>query len=123
MKQELEEQISMEVDRATKKFGDQQDIPSISPEASRRSDDRRAALYMMPSEHMAKATTDQRMKDKKLSWADIAVEELAEVIGAKNDAERRDDLIQLAAVCIRWISKIDADIKKAKEEEDKLKRK
>lgn len=108
-------QIGNEVSRAEAKHGKELELPSISKEAEKRSDDRRASLYMIPSATMAQATTEHRTKEKKLTWADIAVEELAEVVGASNDDERRVELIQLAATVVRWINTIDHQAKLKKD--------
>ena len=111
---QIQDAIVKEMDRADEKFGEQVSVPSVSPDALKRADlERRVQWYGIPSMQMAKNTTDYRTQQKNLSWADIAVEELSEIVCAKDDAERREELIQLAAVCQRWIRKIDEDKEKA----------
>ena len=41
------------------------------------------------------------------TWTHIALEELWEAIACRTDAERREELIQLAAVVVAWIECID----------------
>jgi hypothetical protein len=53
---------------------------------------------------------DSRFEDGTGAWADIALEEIAEAIEAKDDAERRAELIQLAAVVMAWIECIDRQV-------------
>jgi len=42
-----------------------------------------------------------------MTWAHIAIEELAEVVDAETEEERRAEWVQLAAVCISAIQSID----------------
>ena len=63
--------------------------------------------YEIPSETRAKQICETMHDRGEMTWGHIAVEELSEVISAKNDDERRKELIQLAAVTIAWIESID----------------
>lgn len=89
-----------------------QDHPSISgaltniPEFA---DDLRirARYYGVPEEDAAKNLCETAFKLAAGSYGHIAVEEMAEVIGAANDQDRRGELVQLAAVCAAWIESID----------------
>jgi len=42
-----------------------------------------------------------------MTWADIAVEELSEAVYERDDAKRRAELIQVAAVAVAWIECMD----------------
>jgi hypothetical protein len=57
-----------------------------------------------------KAATEAAFASEDGSWADIACEEWAEVVEAaahKDVPHLREELIQLAAVCVSWIEAID----------------
>lgn len=71
--------------------------------------------YGIPSIDKAKYYADEAAKKGDLTWSHIAVEELAEVVGAENEIHRRHELVQLAAVCVAWIESIDRKM----EENDK----
>ena len=64
-------------------------------------------LIGIPSEERAKRCCDENFRQGTGSWAHIAVEELAEAVEAKTDAERRAELVQLAAVVVAWIENLD----------------
>lgn len=68
--------------------------------------------YDIPSENVAKFLCDNSFKNGTGTYAHIALEELSEVISEFDIEKRRQELIQLAAVCISWIKKIDRDLKK-----------
>lgn len=63
-------------------------------------------------ERSAKIQCDEAFGKGLGTWAHIEVEELAEVIDAKDDAARRQELIQLAAVCIQHVACIDRRIER-----------
>jgi hypothetical protein len=50
---------------------------------------------------------DRAAREGWLAWEHVVDEELAEVYAAESDAERRGELVQLAAVLIAWIECID----------------
>jgi hypothetical protein len=54
-----------------------------------------------------RALCDLRFANKCGSWADIACEELAEACDETDEARVREELVQLAAVCVAWIECID----------------
>lgn len=89
--------VIKESDRAKAKFGEQLDIPSTGP----------ADAYTLIDENAMKSIVDKAMKEGVLSWSMVAAEELAEVIGCKDEETRRVELIQLMSVCQRWIATID----------------
>lgn len=84
--------------RQITKFGAQRELPCITPSL---------AATVLPEDY-AKKMCDDAFAAGNGTWAHIAVEELAEAIGAKTDLERREELIQLATVCMGWIEAIDS---------------
>lgn len=68
--------------------------------------------YEIPGEHRAKQLCEDAFIHKKGTYAHIAIEEMSEVVSSFDIHKRREELIQLAAVCVAWIEKIDRDIKK-----------
>lgn len=42
-----------------------------------------------------------------LTWCDILVEEVAEAFAENDYQSLRDELVQVAAVCVQWISALD----------------
>lgn len=61
----------------------------------------------IPSERQAKRNCQSAFKQGNGTWAHIVVEELAEAVEAKTPADRRKELVQLAAVVVAWIENID----------------
>jgi hypothetical protein len=68
--------------------------------------------YNIPSELQAKDITDRNAENGTLTYADIALEEFCEVVSEFDPVKRRQELVQLAAVTVAWIEKIDRDLKK-----------
>lgn len=107
--------VNRESARAEEKFGNQLDVPSLDqillgrmPAPLHVSVERMAQEYEIPTESRAKQLTDHATKKGELTWAHIAVEELAEVIGCMDDEKAmRIELIQLMSVCQRWIHSIE----------------
>ncbi len=62
--------------------------------------------YVIPEETTKILCELERSCDK-LSWSSIAAEELSEAVWAKDAQSRREELIQLAAVCLAWVEDID----------------
>lgn len=53
--------------------------------------------------------TDERTEEEELTYADIFLEEVFEAL-SENDQDRlREELVQCAAVAVKWIEKIDRD--------------
>lgn len=63
--------------------------------------------FEIPSEDRARQMCEIHAKRKDLTWTHIVVEELSEAVSCKNDAERRQELVQLAACVVAWIENID----------------
>jgi hypothetical protein len=61
----------------------------------------------IPFDLRAKRACDARAAAGTVTWAHIAVEELSEAVCSVTDAERRKELVQLAAVVAAWIECID----------------
>lgn len=95
----------------------QQDLPDVHPWASSASlvdsvrVEQAAKLHEIPEAERAKRMVDHwATKTPHLSYAAIAVEELAEAVeeGARGRTDRlRAELVQLAAVAVQWIEAID----------------
>lgn len=69
-----------------------------------------ALWYPAPKSDEAKALCDVRAKARQISYTDILLEELAEAVDearAGNKQLLRDELIQVAAVSVAWIEKLD----------------
>lgn len=69
--------------------------------------DRMNAEYEMPTEARAKMLTENARRANELSWSHILVEELAEVISAKDEKSRRKELLQMIGTAIVWVQDID----------------
>lgn len=72
---------------------------------------RMCAEYNIPTEAQAQQTCDINAKSGSLTWTDIALEEFCEVVGEFDPKKLRQEIIQLAAVCVAWVEKIDRDLK------------
>lgn len=91
-----------ECDRADKKHGEQLDTLSLRGIG--------AMTYGLPPAIEAKATTDLQFIKGRGTWGDILVEEVCEALDEVNDpAALRAELVQVAAVAICWIRKLDAE--------------
>jgi hypothetical protein len=93
-----------QMQRAHDKFGDQFGVPDVPA--------RDSAGYgirsVIAGEIFAREACEVAFGREEGSWAHIAVEELAEAIDAPDDASRREELLQLAGVALRWVQAIDA---------------
>lgn len=65
--------------------------------------------YELPTATRAKYLVDSKADDSTLTYAHIALEEFCEVVEEFDSSKRRQELIQLAAVCVAWVEKIDRD--------------
>lgn len=88
--------------RQCEKFGPQDLTPSLPDD-----DDRADIRILITSELQAKRLCDDAFANERGSWAHIAIEEMAEIVDAPDDAHRREELIQLATVCMAWVEAID----------------
>jgi hypothetical protein len=70
---------------------------------------RMAEHYEIPTENRGRNLCQMAEDKGELTWAHIAVEELAEAVGTCNEpVERlREELVQTAAVLVAWIEAID----------------
>jgi hypothetical protein len=91
------EEIDAEVLRAHMKHGDQSALP-----------DQGDFDPGFIGEDSARTICDRAFEEGQGSWSVVALEEFAEVTSAPDDAARREELVQLAAVAVRWIQAIDA---------------
>lgn len=93
--------------RQLAKWGDQTHacVPWEIPgrEVSAKMDERFMAKQL---EHAAKADCEREFKAGRGTWWHIANEELAEVLAA-DPADRREELVQLTAVCLAWLEDMD----------------
>lgn len=89
------------------KFGKVQDrnVPSFDEQSlSVTNGLPRPAVYGIPGEALAKMMCDTAFKEGRGDIMRILVEEVAEILGAAGDEDKmRDELKQVAAVCVFWI--------------------
>ena len=85
------------------KWGEQNHV-SVPPCSS---GDAACELLGIPTEDDCKQRTDEYASGRHLTWADVLLEEFAEAVAAPNEALRRAELVQVAAVAIAWIECID----------------
>ena len=101
-------EIEKEIIRADAKHGNNIELPSLDASLIDRSPGRMLLEYGLPSADAAKQHTDLMQKRGTLTHAHIVVEELCESIDCmKDEAAMRIELIQLAAVTVKWIRSID----------------
>lgn len=62
---------------------------------------------ILPEEMAIKELVNKEHSENKQNWASIALEEFLEVVNAPNDYERREELLDLAAVIVQQIECID----------------
>lgn len=56
---------------------------------------------------LAKRACDILAESKSVTWADVFVEEVLEVLAESEGAKLRTELIQVAALCVKWVQWID----------------
>jgi hypothetical protein len=112
------DEIQAERARQDAKWG-QQDHPSIPPILADRHPTRWCEEYEIPTEERAKFMCQTAAKRGECTFTHIAVEELSEAVECKDDAERRGELVQLAAVIVQWIQAIDRRAPAARKESDR----
>jgi hypothetical protein len=59
--------------------------------------------------YVARDTTDDMAAQGKVTYADILLEEVFEALAEQDPAKVRKELIQVAAVAVQWVQKIDRD--------------
>lgn len=99
-------EVAAERARQDAKWG-KQDYRSVSGITAAWSPDSRAKAYGIDSEEIAKHRCQSRFANGVGTYADIAIEEVAEAICAPDDDARRAELVQVAAVAVAWIEAID----------------
>ena|ERR1700748_1699925 len=104
---EIFNEISAERLKQDVKWGEQ-NLPSVVPGLTPKELSER---YEIPTEERGKKIYDHYASTGEQTFTDIAVEELTEVVGALNEKDRREELVQLAAVIVQWIEAIDRNIK------------
>lgn len=83
------------------KFGRQYDLPDGYPDS--------ASLYpWFPSADGCRARTELAAAGHRVTWADVLAEEVTEAFEERDPARLRAELIQVAAVALRWIDAIDS---------------
>lgn len=91
------EAVRAERDRQRAKgFSDEQDFPDTVS----------APALLDAEEREHRARCDVAMAAGAVTWEHILREEVAEALAAKTDEERRVELLQVAAVCVRWARSI-----------------
>lgn len=58
---------------------------------------------------MARAITDRRAREGTVTYRDILREEVYEAFGESDPARLREELVQVAAVAVAWVEKIDRE--------------
>lgn len=118
--------VRSEMERAHEKFGNQHDVPDVDQVLVNRpggvSVQRMAEEYGIPTAARAKYLTDLAFQRRRGTWGHILVEEVAETIEAATIAanaanftgrhttgpeQLRAELVQVAAVALRWIDALD----------------
>ncbi|MCU0688033.1 MAG: hypothetical protein MUF34_38280 [Polyangiaceae bacterium] len=100
------DEVAAERARQEAKWG-QCDYPSVGPEFEGNRTGQACAHYGLPPEQIAKRRTDEADQRGAVTFAHVAVEELAEALSAPDEGARREELVQLAAVAVKWIEAID----------------
>ena len=107
------EEIRIERQKQNDKWGEQ-NHPCLDETLLKRqggcTTQRMCQEYEIPSEERAKQLCETNFKRGTGTYAHIAIEEMSEVISAFDTQKRRGELIQLTAVCVAWIEKIDRNI-------------
>lgn len=88
--------IGDERERQDVKHGAIQDIP----------DGTGGKLFREQADY-ARAITDSRAAKGTVTWADVLREEFFEAMAESDPALLREELIQTAAVCVKWVEHID----------------
>lgn len=114
--------IEVEKRRQIKLINESMNYPSIDLEFSRfnYSADKICKEYEVPSENRATMLRSVAFTRGRLSFAHLAVKELSDIISASNDVDRREEIVQLAAVCVQWIESLDRNAERLRQERAKL---
>jgi hypothetical protein len=103
--------VSQEVQRSAEKHGDQGHLRDGTGEAREFSADLRASRDFEELAHWAKkrckAASSNEGGDGSITWEHILTEEWAEALSEKDTVALRSELVQVAAVAVKWIEAID----------------
>jgi len=112
--EQIFEEIRTERERQEQKWGEQ-NHPCLDPVLLERDESctpiRMCDNYEIPTENRAKFMCDSATRKGQLTYAHIAIEEMSEVVSTFDEGKRREELVQLAAVTVAWIQKIDRNKK------------
>lgn len=103
MENKIIEEILKEKERQVSIWGEQNHLSVYENYKESDCEDK----YGIVIEENAKFLCEDAVNKKELTWAHIAVEELSEVINAKNEKDRREEIIQLCAVLVSWIESLE----------------
>lgn len=113
-------EIKIERENQEKKWG-QQNHPCLDQTLLNRKGgcepQRMTDEYEIPTESRAKFLCDNSADKGQLTFAHILSEEFSEVVSEFDIHKRREELVQLVAVGVAWIEKIDRDLLKGTENE------
>jgi uncharacterized protein (DUF3820 family) len=98
------EEVYNERIRQNEKWGEQ-NHPSIHPATKSGADQMKVMAIL--DEKGIKEVVDIEHKEGNSNWVNIAMEEFHEVACAPTEYERRNELIQLIAVCVQWVECLD----------------
>jgi hypothetical protein len=90
-------EFETEMDRAIEKYPDSVHLPNGTGGQNRK------ALEML-----ARMSCDRAYAEGKLTHSHILDEEACEVLAAENDDDVRKELVQVGAMCLKWILDIDS---------------
>lgn len=112
------EEVSQERVRQDEKWGEQNhpngtgdDVPMLHGEPIPKPHEQ-VAPTMGSLAYTARRVTDKYAKNGALTYADILLEEVGEALAEHHPAALRAELIQVAAVAVAWVEKIDRDARR-----------
>lgn len=115
--QDVLREVLRERERQEKKWGEQ-NHPDFDQTLLRRKggcDEQRMAMeYEVPTEARGKQLCQNAFRDGQGTYAHILIEEVTEVVGTCNEptSKLREELIQVAAVAVAWVEKLDREAAK-----------
>lgn len=113
-KMNVYDEIQAERQRQNKKWGEQNHSCLNQKLLNTENDctpEKMCEHYEIPSENRAKFMCDIAFENGNGTYAEIAIEEMSEIVSEFDPIKRREEIIQLAAVCVAWVEKIDRDLK------------
>lgn len=103
------EEVQSEQDRQEDKWGEQNHANGTGPDHFFLGKGLSAPATNAYLRERATEITDDHAKNGRLTYADILLEEVFEAVAEKDPEKLREELIQVAAVSVSWIEKIDRD--------------